>query len=556
SLFPNLAVMSSTGAQRPAGDLRGLVLALLIALPLYLFGTFGHDLWRPAEAREAGIAREMIENGNWVATYLNGHLFLEKPPLYTWAIALPLKWLGYRDWVVRIPVFLFTLGTLCLTYMLARRQLGIAGAQGALVSLASMWLFMEVNHGAMIDNGLMFFIVLAMLAFYRLGDRDRWYFLWACLFYISLGLAFLCKGGIGPALILVVAAGFVLSHRQWSILRSWHPALGLGILGLIIGGWLWALWLKGGETYFRVFFIDNHLYRLLGKAGPTQAWFYYIPYILIVAFPWLFLVPAGLWVAWNQRREEGTGARRFWNYLFWWIAAMFVLLSVAGGKDNQYLLPLLPPLAVICGAWVERTLAGKPYPHWCLSLMWIFTVVVVPGVVVAPLVPVLNYQKINIGSLLWTLGLGVVGIGVCRALWFRRWQVVWAGMALLVVGTGFVLGLFIENVLNEHKTAKPLCVVIRDTLPPGATLWGYDLTENTEGLLIFYGLRPKRVTTLEEAAVLAQQTEPVIVLLSSRDPSHEFREQLIKTGRWQVVRQVCIGNRYYWLVGNAAAQPP
>ena len=39
---------------------RGLLVALLIVLPLYIFGTFGHDLWRPAEAREAGIAREMI----------------------------------------------------------------------------------------------------------------------------------------------------------------------------------------------------------------------------------------------------------------------------------------------------------------------------------------------------------------------------------------------------------------------------------------------------------------------------------------------------------------
>jgi 4-amino-4-deoxy-L-arabinose transferase-like glycosyltransferase len=108
--------MNNPEEQRKNGDLRGLGLALLIALPLYIFGTFNHDLWRPAEAREAGIAREMIENGNWVATYLNGNLFLEKPPLYTWAIALPLQWLGYREWVVRIPVFLFTLGTLVTVY--------------------------------------------------------------------------------------------------------------------------------------------------------------------------------------------------------------------------------------------------------------------------------------------------------------------------------------------------------------------------------------------------------------------------------------------------------
>jgi 4-amino-4-deoxy-L-arabinose transferase-like glycosyltransferase len=228
--------MNNPEEQRKNGDLRGLGLALLIALPLYIFGTFNHDLWRPAEAREAGIAREMIENGNWVATYLNGNLFLEKPPLYTWAIALPLQWLGYREWVVRIPVFLFTLGTLVTVYWLARRRLGVIGAQGALVSLATMWLFLEVNHGAMIDNGLVFFVTLAMFAFHRMSEKPRLILGWAALFYGCLGLAFLCKGAVGPLLILVAVTGFVLSWRQWSLLRSWHPALGMLILLLLVGG--------------------------------------------------------------------------------------------------------------------------------------------------------------------------------------------------------------------------------------------------------------------------------------------------------------------------------
>jgi 4-amino-4-deoxy-L-arabinose transferase-like glycosyltransferase len=52
----------------------------------------------------------MIESGNWVATFLNGRIFLEKPPLYTWCLAAALKIGGYRDWVVRIPVLLFTSG--------------------------------------------------------------------------------------------------------------------------------------------------------------------------------------------------------------------------------------------------------------------------------------------------------------------------------------------------------------------------------------------------------------------------------------------------------------
>ncbi len=539
--------------QRKVGGLRGLGLALLIALPLYIFGTFGHDLWRPAEAREAGIAREMIENDNWVATYLNGHLFLEKPPLYTWAIALPLKWLGYRDWVVRIPVFIFTMATLVTAYILARRRLGVLGAQGALVSLSSMWLFLEVNHGAMIDNGLVFFVALAMLAFYRMVERARRFLLWSALFYVALALAFLCKGAIGPALILASVGGFFLSHRQWALLRSWHPLLGLGILGLIAGGWLWALWLKGGATYFRVFFIDNHLLRFLGQAGPTQSWYYYIPLVLAATFPWLLIIPAGIWVVWQQWRNDGPEARRFWNYMAWWVGAMFVLLSAVGGKDNQYLLPLLPPVAMLCGAWVEWFAGDRTCPAWSRALAWLFTAILVLGVTLAPLVRIVFGQSVNFISVGWIIVMGIIAVGVLRALWLERRRTVCVGIALLIMGAGFAMGLFLEQPLNEHKTSKPLCAVIKDVLPSGATLWGYDLTENTEGALIFYNLRPKRVTTLEEAATLAQQAEPVIILLASRNEHHEFRDQILATGRWQVVRREEIGGRFYWLMGHATA---
>ncbi len=541
-------------ALRPRFGGRHLLLALLIALPLYLMGTFGHDLWRPAEAREAGIAREMIENGNWVATHLNGCLFLEKPPLYTWCLAWPMQLWGYQDWVVRIPVFLFTLGTLLLTYNLARRQLGIPGAQGALISLASMWLFLEVNHGAMIDNGLVFFITLAMLAGYRLAAHDRPLVLWNALFYLGLALAFLCKGAVGVLLIALANLGFVLAYRQWKPFFSWRLMLGgLAIWLVLVGGWLGALWAKGGQAYFRVFFIDNHLYRFQGQAGPVAGCFYYLPYLLMVALPWACIIPAGLWVVRKQWMTGNTATRRFWHYIFWWLGAMLFLLSVAGSKDNQYLLPLLPALAMFSGAWVEWTLVGKPYPRWCLGLTWLFSVLVVLGVVAMPLLPVLLNKQVYVGSLAWSLGLALVGWGVWRALWRQHWRAVWGWLALLVLGAGLTLGLFVEKALNQIKSTKPLCELIRTTLPVKASFWGYDLGENTEGLLIFYGLPPQRLTTLGDALILAQSQQPALVLLMSRRPQHIFKDQLLAMGGWQILRQELIGGRHYWLMGNAAA---
>ncbi len=124
----------------------------------------------------------------------------------------------------------------------------------------------------------------------------------------------------------------------------------------------------------------------------------------------------------------------------------------------------------------------------------------------------------------------------------------------MLVGLGFAGGLFIEQLLNADKSSKALAAVIRENLPNGAALWGYDLNENTEGCLIFYGLRPRRLTTVEEAAALARAPEPAIILLSSRGPELEFRDQISAGGSWRLARQARVGGRYYWLMDNPAAR--
>ena len=52
----------------------------LVALPLCIFCLFNHDLWRPAEAREAAIARETLEISKHVTKpdFLKKYAYLKK----------------------------------------------------------------------------------------------------------------------------------------------------------------------------------------------------------------------------------------------------------------------------------------------------------------------------------------------------------------------------------------------------------------------------------------------------------------------------------------------
>ncbi len=65
-----------------------LLCALLGALGL------GHGLWTPDEPREAEISREMALAPTVIPT-LNGHAFIEKPPLYYWVVAGVFRGLGH-----------------------------------------------------------------------------------------------------------------------------------------------------------------------------------------------------------------------------------------------------------------------------------------------------------------------------------------------------------------------------------------------------------------------------------------------------------------------------
>src|SRR2546430_5984022 len=85
----------------------GQFVVLLVAALIFLGCIVSPpSLMDDMDATQAQIARTMLDSGDWVTARINGVIYLEKPPLKYWLIALSFRVFGVTAWAARIPTAL------------------------------------------------------------------------------------------------------------------------------------------------------------------------------------------------------------------------------------------------------------------------------------------------------------------------------------------------------------------------------------------------------------------------------------------------------------------
>ena len=79
------------------------------------------SLWDMDEGVNAEATREMLESGNWITPYFNYELRTAKPALLYWLQGISFRIFGINEFAARVPAVLCGLGTVLITYELARR---------------------------------------------------------------------------------------------------------------------------------------------------------------------------------------------------------------------------------------------------------------------------------------------------------------------------------------------------------------------------------------------------------------------------------------------------
>ncbi len=394
--------MSAPG---PSGSLRRSW-PLLVLLLLAVLGV-NRGLWTPDEPREAEIGREMALSPGIIPT-LDGHRFIEKPPLYYWVLAGAYRVSGGPSpLAARAVSVVSALGTLVLLNAWAGAATGSAAAGlTCALMLATSVQFLISSHWVLLDPLLMLTTTLAAWAAWRLlaapvlpvlpvlpassatcagsavpprRTRTRTRLLeW--VLYGALTLALWIKGPIGPALIAVGLLAYALGERPvpWRRLR---PLLGCLWLGAMLAALAFAIYAAGGRAALWEWGYVNHVQRLLnpGATGHRQPLLYYawtLPYAVLPWLPALLLAVVQALRTVRRRRAApmnlavpaaaaapvppaSSAAPDVARFGAWMALAMVLLLSLSATKRETYLLPALPLLFLWIGI--------RSHQWWCAS---------------------------------------------------------------------------------------------------------------------------------------------------------------------------------------------
>jgi 4-amino-4-deoxy-L-arabinose transferase-like glycosyltransferase len=339
-----------------------LILCALVAAALYLPGLGAPALWEPDEGRYAEIAREMVVSHDYVTPRNNFELYFEKPPLVYWCEAVAIDIFGPTEFAVRLPSALFSIGEVVVTAAVADAMLGATASLFAAIALMLMPLFFAFARFATLDPALAFFLTAALGSLYQASHcgtfADRSSRRWMILSATMLALGTLAKGPV--ALILGAAIALIwlaTEHR----LREIHemPLISCAVVFLAIAiPWFVAAEIRN-PGFLRFFFIHEHLQRYVSSREHGWGPWFFIPIVLAGCWPWIFFAPLG----WSAMRTippadladpSSDRSRSDAYFLGIWFAVIFVFFSIPRSKLGTYILPALPPLAILIGFGLAR----------------------------------------------------------------------------------------------------------------------------------------------------------------------------------------------------------
>ncbi|HEX7154558.1 MAG TPA: glycosyltransferase family 39 protein [Thermoanaerobaculia bacterium] len=443
-----------------------LIAALLVGA---LLGSI--PLMDADEGRNGEVAREMAATNDYVMPRLDGLPYLDKPVLYFAAAAAAMEVLGPTELAARLPAYLFTLATAAVVAFFARRTKPGSEWVAAIVFL-SIPLTIAFARTVIFDSALMFFATTALVALYfAVETRNK---RWTLLAWASMGFAILTKGPVIFVLVLFVAIPYAIKRKAFGAL--WSIA-GLVAFALIVAPWVYGVTQVVPEFLHYVLVTETASRMATDELQRTGPPWYFVPYLIGGALPWSIV----LLFSWRavKRREPET------LFLLLWLVIPFLFFSISQSKRPQYIVPLMPPLALLVARiWDEARTRGAAITFAVMGAVLLAAPLFLHRVrMETQVAAVADESALLLG--------GVFVAAAVAALLVRRPELRLAALALPMLLLPLTATPLLRGI-TQRRSTHALVQQIRPHLTPSTQIVG---VETFTGSLAFYLQRPIVVAT-------------------------------------------------------------
>ncbi|KAF1077843.1 glycosyltransferase family 39 protein [Halodesulfovibrio sp. MK-HDV] len=306
------------------------------------------------EGRNFITASEIVETGNWLVPRLFGELRIAKPPLPTWMTSAVMVLAGTDTnlFVNRIPSAFAGLFLAMAFFGLTKSVTGssrISIISTAVLATSYLHIFM-VRRGTWDIHAVAY--MTAMIWALDVLLKSKEFRPWLCLLAgVLFGLSFLSKGPVAfYALLLPFLFSELVVNDAKKMGRQWKKLLLVTGCGVIISvSWYLVIMLMHPEAMAAMFSQETAAWA----GRHVRVWWYYLPQV--PAMLGLWAIPAVLvcipMFAFSRLQDSIP-----YKKLLLWTLGIVVLLSIIPEKKVRYLLPVIIPLSMLVGGYLDYCL--------------------------------------------------------------------------------------------------------------------------------------------------------------------------------------------------------
>jgi len=515
---------------------RSLLVVLAVAGVAFFAGLDRAAISDADEAFYAEAAREMIESGDYLTPRYNYENRFQKPVLFYWAVAAAYAVAGVGAAAARISSALSGIGIAAIAWYLGRRWFGERTGLIAGLIVSTSFGCVAMARLSLPDLPLAFFITASIAAgcaaLFEPGPvRSRPMLLAA----MAAGLGFLTKGPIGLIVPLVVLIPILLLERR-DALRLGPTLLALFVFATIALPWYGAMTAVHGTAYLHSFFLTDNLERFATTRFnyPRPAWFY-VPIILGGLLPWTAFAP--LWIPGIVgfiRHRAAPSRATLWLLL--WAVFPLLLFSVSVGKQPRYVLPILPPVAVLLAAALDERLASAGRPAGGRRLLVgcgiAAGVVVIAAGIVLLMVPAAALGLDDRALRAAGIATSIAGVlAVLAAMWRASWIPAAVALAGLVQMLSLQFGLFSTP---GTDVVERVALELRTRLRPDMQWTTHDIF--VRNLVFYVGSRQSGPFENDAELVAFLRERPALTVMTLREYKRLVplvAAPLYEVGRWR-----------------------